>query len=90
MIYHPKVTEVYVICYSSALTSGGAGELPTPLNDIILLKNSLAVVNDMRVDLFAGAIDIAQDSTIPTYLYIPALNQSVCRNHFFKMTKFVY
>jgi hypothetical protein len=88
LIYHPAVTQVYIICYASALTSGG-GSVPPELDHISILKNSLALVDDMRVDLFAGAIDIAIDSTIPSFTYIPALNQTVRRmcwlfvNYFF-------
>jgi hypothetical protein len=51
------VKEAYIVCYSSAMTSGGA-QLPWELSGIHILGNSLATVNDMRVDLFAGSIDI--------------------------------
>jgi hypothetical protein len=54
LIQNPNVTEVYIICYGSALTSGGGNDLPFPLIDIKLLKNAIATVEDMRVDLFNG------------------------------------
>ncbi len=76
LVSNPNVTEVYIICYSSALKDGGA-QLPWYLDDIKLLKNSLSVVNDMRVDLYAGAIDIAKKSPKKTYAYIPDLPNEV-------------
>jgi len=36
----------------------------------------MAVIDDMRVDLFNGAIEMAEDSWTRSYLYIPQLNQS--------------
>jgi len=69
-LHNPNVSELYILCYGSALTSGGA-QLPSFLNDILLLKNSIATINDMRVDLYNGAIDIAQRSNITSYTYIP-------------------
>jgi len=75
LLDNPNVTEIYIVCYGSAMTSGG-GTVPWELDYIKILKNGLAVIDDMRVDLFAGAIDIARDSVIPTWTYIPALNES--------------
>jgi len=70
LLANPYVTEVYLICYGDALTSGG-GDLPYKLDYIRLLKNGLAVINDMRVDLYAGAIDMAKDSSVPSFTYMP-------------------
>lgn len=75
LVNNPNVTTVYIICYSSALKDGGA-QLPWYLNGIKLLKNTLAVINDMRVDLYAGAIDIAKKSPKKTYSYIPTISGS--------------
>jgi predicted acylesterase/phospholipase RssA len=76
LLSNPAVTDVYIICYGSALTSGGSGTLPYVLDDIAILRNSLAVINDMRVDLFDGAIDMAADSDVPSFVFIPHLNQT--------------
>jgi len=76
LLHRNGVNELYIICYGSALTSGGSGDLPIILDDIDILKNSLATINDMRVDLFAGAIEMAASSKISSYVYIPHLNQS--------------
>jgi len=70
------VNQVYILCYASALKTGGSGDLPFILNDIFILKNALATINDMRVDLFAGAIEMAASSPIDSYSYIPDLNVS--------------
>jgi len=75
LLHHPNVTEVYAVVYGSALTSGGA-QLPSYLSDILLLVNAIATINDMRVDLFAGAFDIAARSSIPSFSYMPDLNQT--------------
>jgi len=76
LLNHPNVTEIYVICYNSALTSGGAGPLPFPLDDINLLVNTMALISDMRVDLYAGALDMVAEAPFPSYSYIPQLNQT--------------
>lgn len=75
LIQNPDVTEMYLICYGSAFTSGGSG-LPDYLADIYLLANALATINDMRVDLFYGALDNAVNSHVTTYTFIPDLNQT--------------
>jgi len=76
LLQHPEVKKAYIICYASALTSGGAGDLPSILGDIKLLVNALATIDDMRVDLFAGAIEMAAKSSIPSYSFIPSFNTS--------------
>ena len=53
LIHNENVTSVYLVCYSSALKSGGA-DLPSYLADIDILYNVLATIDDMRVDLFEG------------------------------------
>jgi len=75
LLNKPGVTELYIICYGSALTSGGA-DLPWELEGISLLKNALAVIDDMRVSFYEGTISIAKESSIPSFLYIPSLNES--------------
>jgi len=74
LLHHPNVTCIYLICYNSALTSGGA-DLPSYLEDIQLLYNTMATINDMRVDLFQGAIDMAAKSTTPSFTYIPGFDR---------------
>jgi hypothetical protein len=54
LLHEHNVTEIYLICYSSALTSGGANNLPWYLADISIVYNALATIDDMRVDLFEG------------------------------------
>lgn len=76
LILNSNITDLYMICYGSAFTSGGSG-LPPYLDDILLLKNSIATINDMRVDLFIGAYQSAINSKIKTYSYIPVLNETV-------------
>jgi predicted acylesterase/phospholipase RssA len=75
LLHHANVSEVYAIVYGSALTSGGA-QLPSYLADILIVVNALSAINDMRVDLFAGAFDIAARSSTPSFSYMPALNQT--------------
>jgi len=75
LVENPNVKQLYIICYGSALTSGG-GTLPVYLDNIMLLKNSLAVIDDMRVDFFAGALDIAMNSAVRSFAYIPDLNET--------------
>ncbi len=53
LIREPNIDTVYILCYNDALTSGG-GTLPSYLNYLKLLKNALATIDDMRVDLFDG------------------------------------
>jgi len=76
LLHHPNVTKVMIICYSSALRNGGSGNLPFILNDIDILRNILATLNDMGVEFFEGAIDMAKKSGIDSYTYIPHLNQT--------------
>eukprot|EP01120_Amphizonella_sp_Union-15-10_P000072 TRINITY_DN1007_c0_g1_i1.p1 TRINITY_DN1007_c0_g1~~TRINITY_DN1007_c0_g1_i1.p1 ORF type:complete len:222 (+),score=29.73 TRINITY_DN1007_c0_g1_i1:178-843(+) len=75
LLFRPNVKSVYIICYSSALTSGGS-DLPSPINDIDLLNNAVALFDDMRVDLFLAALEIGKYAPIPTYSFIPTLNRS--------------
>jgi len=75
LLHEANVTSVYLICYSSALRSGGA-DLPYYLSDISLLYNAIATINDMRVDLFEGAIEMAAKSKVPAYTYIPYLTKT--------------
>eukprot|EP01114_Cavostelium_apophysatum_P012857 TRINITY_DN2980_c0_g1_i1.p1 TRINITY_DN2980_c0_g1~~TRINITY_DN2980_c0_g1_i1.p1 ORF type:complete len:342 (+),score=61.73 TRINITY_DN2980_c0_g1_i1:104-1129(+) len=75
-LHDAQVDELYVICYDGAFTSGGALDLPYYLQDLTLLKNSVAAIEDMRVDLFNGGIDIAQRSNVTSWLYMPSLNES--------------
>jgi len=70
-----NVSTIYIICYGGAITSGG-GTLPSYLDYIKLLKNGLATIDDMRVDLFEGAIEMCQEGSNGCYLYMPNLNQS--------------
>jgi len=74
-LHNPNVTQLFILCYGSAFTSGGS-ELPDYLNDIAILANTMAAINDMRVDLFNGGIDIVQRANISAYGYIPQLNQT--------------
>jgi len=76
LLHNANVTEAYILCYGSALTSGGSGNLPFILDDIAILRNVVATLNDMRVDLFDGAIDMAISSKTPSYSFIPHLNET--------------
>jgi len=76
LLDRPSVNTIYVVCYSSALTSGGGTE-PDWLQNIPLLDNSLSVIDNMRVELFlAGIQDLGEQKLKPAYSYIPALNQT--------------
>jgi len=75
-LHDAQVDEIYVICYGGAFTSGGALDLPVVLQDIAILKNTVALVEDMRVDLFNGGVDMLNKSNVPSYLYMPSLNIS--------------
>jgi predicted acylesterase/phospholipase RssA len=71
-----SVESVYVICYASALTSGGGTE-PGWVQDIRLLANSLSVIDNMRVELFlAGIQDLGEQMKKPAYSYIPVFNET--------------
>jgi len=70
------VNFVYVICYSSALTSGGGTE-PNWIQDIPLLENFIATFDNMRVELFlAGISMLSTQHTKSAFSFIPKLNQS--------------
>jgi len=75
-LHDAQVDEIYVICYGGAFTSGGALDLPLLLQDILILKNTVALVEDMRVDLFNGGVDMLTKTSVPAYLYMPNLNIS--------------
>jgi len=76
LLHRPEVSSIYIVCYGSALTSGGA-TVPEWLDDILLLKNALAALDDMRVDLFAGGLDMVSSQLVkPAYSFIPKLNQT--------------
>jgi len=75
-LHDAKVDELYIICYGGAFTSGGALDLPPLLQDILLLKNAVAAIEDMRVDLFNGGVDIAAKSNVTSFLYMPNLNMT--------------
>jgi len=71
-----EVSELYVICYASALTAGGGSE-PNWVKDIPLLENAMAAVDNMRVELFlAGLSSLSEQKVKPAYSYIPKLNQT--------------
>merc|ERR1712000_8778 len=69
-----KVDTIIGVVYASALTSGGA-HLPFPINHLNILSNALATINDMRVDLFEGAINVLESTNITCYTYIPTLSK---------------
>jgi hypothetical protein len=73
LIGNPDVKEAYLICYNSALTSGG-GTVPPELDRIKILKNALATFDDMRVDLYKGSMSIAEKSDTISFSFIPVLN----------------
>jgi len=76
LLQRKEVTSIFTACYNSAFTSGGGSE-PAWLDNLLLLKNGLAAIDDMRVDLFVGGVDIVSSQTTkPAYMYIPALNQT--------------
>jgi len=75
-LHDALVDTLYIICYGGAFTSGGGNDLPDVLDDIVLLKNALATIEDMRVDLFNGGVDMAARSNITSFLYVPELNQT--------------
>jgi len=73
LLERPEVTEIYIIVYNSAFSSGGA-QLPFPLNSIDILVNAIATVNDMRVDLFDAGLDVvAADRNRTSFMYLPVL-----------------
>jgi len=76
LLHRPEVTDVYALSYASALLDGGSGDLPFILDDIDILSNSLAAINDIRVDLFEAAIEMAATSTKKAFTFIPTLNQT--------------
>lgn len=39
------------------------------------IANALATINDMRVDLFEGAINVLESTNITCYTYIPTLSK---------------
>jgi len=73
LLEDPAVKQIYVLCYNSAMTSGGA-DLPPIIDDLLLLGNALAVINDMRVDFFVGALEMLASSSISSYSFIPQLD----------------
>jgi len=76
LLLRKEVNTIYIACYGSALTSGGGSE-PEWLDGLLLLKNGLAAIDDMRVDLFIGGLDMVSDQNVkPSYFYIPNLNQT--------------
>jgi len=76
LLARSEVSTIYALVYNSALTSGGS-DLPFPLNSIALLGNTMAVINDFRVDLYVAALEIAANNLNKTsYLYDPVLPQT--------------
>jgi predicted acylesterase/phospholipase RssA len=75
LLTRDEVSELYLICYGSALVSGG-GKLPDYLDFLKLLKNGLAAIEDMRVELFDAAFRLAAQSDLPAYVYMPNLNKT--------------
>lgn len=75
-LHDAKVDELYIICYGGAFTAGGALDLPPLLQDLLLVKNTVAMFEDMRVDLFNGGVDIAARSNVTSYMYMPNLNET--------------
>eukprot|EP01118_Nematostelium_gracile_P017458 TRINITY_DN7464_c0_g1_i1.p1 TRINITY_DN7464_c0_g1~~TRINITY_DN7464_c0_g1_i1.p1 ORF type:complete len:280 (-),score=77.10 TRINITY_DN7464_c0_g1_i1:8-733(-) len=76
LLDNPNVDEVYLIAYGSALTDAGGKDLPFILNDIDILYNAMSLFNDMRVDYFNGALEMARDSKKTAYSFIPTVNQT--------------
>lgn len=74
LLQRSEVSTIYALVYNSALTSGGSG-LPAPLASLQLLANTMAVINDFRVDLYIAAIEIAASANKTTFLYDPVLPQ---------------
>jgi len=76
LLHRKEVNSIYIACYSSALTSGGDSE-PAWLDGLLLLKNGLAAIDDMRVDLFSGGLDMVSNQNVkPSFSFIPSLNQT--------------
>eukprot|EP01116_Phalansterium_solitarium_P022272 TRINITY_DN7295_c1_g1_i2.p1 TRINITY_DN7295_c1_g1~~TRINITY_DN7295_c1_g1_i2.p1 ORF type:complete len:328 (+),score=125.03 TRINITY_DN7295_c1_g1_i2:106-1089(+) len=70
LVNNPDVDTIYMLCYNSALTSGG-GTLPPKLDHVMLLKNTLAAVEDQQVDYVMGGVDIAAKSKTKSFTYFP-------------------
>ncbi len=104
LLENPRVSEIYLISYNHAnktrfelknrwLITRNSVSLPKILDDIDLLRNGIAAINDMRVDLVVGgnewlflhyesyqsfaALESASKASIPTFSFIPTLNQTV-------------
>jgi len=73
LLERDEVKTIYILVYNNAFSSGGA-TLPFPLNSVDILVNSIATINDMRVDLFDAGLDVVEaDKNRTSFLYLPTL-----------------